>query len=146
MSYDGLKIPKASDYINGLGSLPKDYSLPGNMESIYADSDWRSYMPTIGEKAVDEFRALPIADTDNSMLTGLGGSLTNGIDWLGKNKEGIGTGLGMLSFGLGAYSDLFGQGKKMYDKNMRLLDQRIADNSEKMARRKALNEAYAKHL
>lgn len=69
----------------------------------------------------------------------------NAIGWLGKNKDGIGTAMGLGGLSMNAYSQFFGQGKDYYDKQMQLLDQQIASNKDKLERRQDLNEAWATH-
>jgi len=49
-----------------------------------------------------------------------------------------------IALGLNAYSTFFGQGKEAHDKNMKVLDQQIAGNKDKLQRRSALNAAWAK--
>lgn len=63
---------------------------------------------------------------------------------LGKYGKVAGQWAQPIGLGLNAYSTFFGQGKKAFDKNMTLLDQQIADNKDKLQRRSALNEAWAR--
>lgn len=49
-----------------------------------------------------------------------------------------------VALGMNAYSTFFGQGKESHDKNMTLLNQQIADNKDKLQRRSALNDAWAR--
>lgn len=48
-----------------------------------------------------------------------------------------------LGLAMSAYNTFFGQGKKSFDKNMKIADQTIASNQDKLDRRAALNKAWA---
>lgn len=48
-----------------------------------------------------------------------------------------------LGLAMDAYNTFFGQGKKSFDKNMKIADQTIASNQDKLDRRAALNKAWA---
>ena len=80
----------------------------------------------------------------------LGGTAGTGTAGTGFNMGSIGA-VGStlnsyaapLGLAMSAYNTFFGQGKKSFDKNMKIADQTIASNQDKLDRRAALNKAWA---
>jgi len=142
-----------NSFLDNVGGYGATSALGGGTDNVTLNLRWLS--DTTSQNGVN---AQSIPDTLNSVYgkSTMSGSVPTETSINGVQSDGTGlSSLGEygkvasqwaqpIGLGLGAYSTFFGQGKTAFDKNMKLLDQQIAGNKDKLARRSALNAAWAR--
>lgn len=107
-----------------------------------------SYLDWFTKDNTDALDSAILEDSMNTAGQSYGGNLYNGstsilpattgsgMDWLNTNSKGIGTLAGVGGLGLSAYETFLGNTAKTSKKNLKLLDQQIANNDYTMGKKK----------
>ena len=134
-------------FLDSIGGYGTTSALGNNRDSVNLNLGWmpkQTNQESFGTFKPDSTNALntygtkSIMDGSNPQDTGLT------LSKLGEYGKVASQWTQPIALGLNAYSTFFGQGKKAFNKNMKLLDQQIAENKDKLKRRSALNAAWAR--